>query len=110
MGLSLIDYRYVIRICNIDVSDLTSTGATGADIIDSMIDAYYARPTAALGEMGKTFFYCNKTVAKYLHKQAQNKSNVNLSVDMVGGKPIVSFLDAPIHVCDAIVSTEDAVS
>jgi len=107
IGLVLRDYRYVIRIANIDVDELTSSGASGADLLDLMVDAYYARPTVDLGNMAKTFFYCNKTVAKFLHKQAQNKSNVNLTIDMPAGRPVVSFLDAPIHVCDNIISTED---
>jgi len=63
-----------------------------------------------LGKMAKTFIYCNKTIAKFLHKQAQNKSNVNLTIDNPAGKPMVSFLDAPIRVCDNILSTESAIS
>jgi len=110
LGLALMDYRYVIRICNIDVSDLTADAASGADLLDKMTDAYYARPSVDLGNMAKTFVYCNKTVAKFLHKQAQNKANVNLTIDSPAGKPIVSFLDAPIRVCDNIVSTEATVS
>ena len=107
LGLVLRDYRYVIRICNVDTNLLTSDAATGADLLDKMIDGYYARPTVDLGNMAKTFFYCNKTVAKFLHKQAQNKSNVNLSIDNPAGQPVVRFLDAPIHVCDNITSVED---
>ena len=108
LGLSLMDYRYVIRICNIDNSLLTADAATGADLLDKMIDAYYARPTVDLGSMASTVFYCNKTVAKFLHKQAQNKSNVNLSIDNPAGNPIVRFLDAPIHVCDNLTVAESA--
>lgn len=107
LGLALLDYRYVIRICNIDVSDLTSDASgSSTDLLDKMTDAYYARPTVDLGKMAKTFLYCNKTIAKYLHKQAQNKANVNLTIDSPAGKPIVSFLDAPIRVCDNIISLE----
>ena len=102
LGLVLRDYRYVIRICNIDVSDLKADAASGADLMDKLTDAYYARPTIDLGNMAKTFIYCNKTIAKFLHKQAQNKSNVNLTIDSPAGKPIVSFLDAPVRVCDNI--------
>ena len=107
LGLVLRDYRYVIRLVNIDTSLLTSDALTGADLLDKMIDGYYARPTVDLGNMAKTFIYCNKTVAKFLHKQAQNKSNVNLSIDNPAGQPVVRFLDAPIHVCDNITSTEN---
>lgn len=110
LGLALMDYRYVIRICNIDYSLLTSDAATGADLLDKMLDAYYARPSVDLGKMAKTFWYCNKTVAKYLHKQAQNKSNVNLTLDNPAGKPVVSFLDAPIRVCDKITIAESALT
>lgn len=110
LGLALMDYRYVIRICNIDNSDLTADAATGADLLDKMLDAYYARPSVDLGKMAKTFWYCNKTVAKFLHKQAQNKANVNLTLDNPAGKPVVSFLDAPIRVCDKITVAEATVS
>jgi len=110
LGLMLKDYRYCIRICNIDVSDLTADAASGADLLDKLTDGYYARPTVDLGGMAKTFIYCNKTIAKFLHKQAQNKSNVNLSIDDPAGKPIVRFLDAPVHVCDNLDVDEDAVT
>jgi len=110
LGLCLRDYRYVIRICNIDTNDLVADASSGADLLSKMVDAYYARPTIDLGNMAKTFIYCNKIVAKFLHKQAQSKSNVNLTIDSPAGKPIVSFLDAPIRVCDNILSTEDHIS
>lgn len=110
LGLCLKDYRYVIRICNIDNSNLTADAASGADLLSKLVDAYYARPTVDLGKMAKTFIYCNKTIAKFLHKQAQNKSNVNLSIDSPAGKPIVSFLDAPVRVCDNITVAEATVS
>ncbi len=110
LGLALMDYRYVIRICNIDNSLLSSDAATGTDLMDKMLDAYYARPTVDLGKMAKTYFYCNKTVAKFLHKQAQNKSNVNLTIDNPAGKPVVSFLDAAIRVCDKITVAESLVT
>jgi hypothetical protein len=110
LGLCLRDYRYVIRIANIHLDDLVSDASSGPDLIEKMIDAYYSRPTVDLGNMGKTFVYCNKTIAKYLHKQAMNRTNVNLTIDQSAGKPVVSFLDAPIHVCDNILSTEDHVA
>jgi hypothetical protein len=114
LGLALMDYRHVIRICNIDVSDLTADAAAGADLMDKMVDAYFSLPSerVAMENAGfaKTYWYCNKTVAKYLAKQASNKSNVNLTIDYPAGKPQVSFYTIPIHVCDNIVSTESAVS
>ncbi|MEE8442966.1 MAG: hypothetical protein V3S37_04380 [Dehalococcoidia bacterium] len=110
LGLVLRDYRYVIRIANIDNSDLTASGATGADIMDKLIDGYYARPTVDLGNMARTFIYCNKTIAKFLHKQAQNKSNVNLTINDPAGKQQVMFLDAPIRVCDNLTVAEATIT
>ena len=104
------DYRYVVRICNIDVSNLTPDAATGADLMFNMVKAYYKRPTANIGNMTKVVWYCNKTVAEFLHHQASNKSNVNLTLDNAGGQPIVSFLGAPIHVADAITSGESQIT
>lgn len=110
LGLAVPDYRYNIRICNIDVSELTADGATGTDLMLKMVTAFYARPTMSIGNMTRTYWYCNKTVAEYLHHQASNKSNVNLTIDNPAGMPIVSFLGAPVHVCDAITSAEATIS
>jgi len=106
LGLAVRDYRYIARVCNVDVALLTGDASSGADLLDKMIDAFYVRPSADLGNMAKTFVYCNKTVAKFLHKQAMNKSNVNLSLDNIEGKMVTNFLGAPVHVCDAIHSIE----
>ncbi len=114
LGLSVIDYRYVIRIANIDVSALTSDASSGADLIEKMIDAFYALPTEAVskekGGMAKMYWYCNKTIAAYLHKQAMSPTNVQLTLNDVGGRKIPAMLGAEIHVCDNIVSTEAVVS
>lgn len=110
LGLTVRDYRYVARVCNVDVALLTADAASGADLLDKMIDAFYVRPSGDLGNMAKTFVYCNKTIAKFLHKQAMNKSNVNLTLDNVEGKMVTNFLGAPVHICDAIVSTEATIS
>lgn len=77
------------RICNIDVTTLTKDAATGADLISMMVDAYYARDVAMLGD-GKEVIYCNKTIHAWLHKQAMNAKNVNLTIDEYAGKKIVS--------------------
>ncbi len=110
LGLAVPDYRYNVRICNIDVSELTASGATGTDLIFNMVKAFYKRPTKAIASMSNVIWYCNKTVAEFLHHQASNKANVNLTLDNVEGKPIVSMLGAPVHVVDAITSAEATIS
>ena len=71
--------------------------------------AYYARDVAMLGD-GKEVIYCNKTIHAWLHKQAMNAKNVNLTIDEYAGKKIVSFLGIPIRRADAILNTESAVT
>jgi hypothetical protein len=107
VGMSLRDWRYVSRLCNIDVSDLTVAAATGANLMQKMIEAFYNLPNAS---KGKKVWYCNKTIAEYLHHQAMNKSNVNLTLDQVDGKPVTRFLGYPVKRCDAILNTESAIS
>jgi hypothetical protein len=112
LGLALMDYRYVLRICNIDVSDLTTDASAGADLITKMVHAYFQRPTELIGNpnMARTYWYCNKTIAEYLTVQASNKANVNLTMSNAGGEPIVNFYGAPVRICDAIGSDESPVS
>ncbi|MCP6111646.1 phage capsid protein, partial [Klebsiella pneumoniae] len=54
--------------------------------------------------------YCNKTIHAWLHKQAMNAKNVNLTIDEYAGKKIVFFLGIPIRRADAILNTESAVT
>ena len=101
-GMSVRNYRANCRIANIDVSDLATGNA--ADLFGLMIEAYHKIKKFAKG--GKTVIYCNDTIETYFHKQAANKSNVYLTLDEVGGKPITSFLKMPIKGLDVILDTE----
>ena len=55
---------------------------------------------------GSTVIYCNETIETYLHLQALNKSNVQLSIEDFGGKPLVSFLGVPIKCVDQLKNDE----
>jgi len=109
-GFVLRDWRYVVRIANIDVSDLATFGAAtdnSAALIRLMIQAVNKRPT---GTTKASVFYVSKTVKTWLDIMAMEKANVNLSIDMVEGKPITRFLGHPVRVCDGLLETEAAVS
>ncbi|MEH3125562.1 major capsid protein [Agrobacterium cavarae] len=106
IGLSVRDWRGVARIANIDVTALrANSNAGGADLINLMIDGYYALQNPNQPN-GKTVIYAPKTVQTFLHKQAMNKTNVNLTLDQSQGKPVVSFLGLPIRRDDNILETE----
>jgi len=108
IGMSVRDWRGVARIANIDVSDLRADASTGAKLIDLMIDGYYALQNPNQPN-GKTVIYAPKTVQTFLHKQAMNKTNVNLTLDQAQGKPQVSFLGLPIRRDDNILETESQI-
>jgi hypothetical protein len=106
-GLTLRDWRYVVRIANIDVSELTADGATGAKLMDLMIQALEIVPNLS---MGKAVFYCNRTIKSYLRRQMLNKSNVHLNMSEVAGKHVMGFDGIPVKKCDAILNTEATVA
>jgi hypothetical protein len=104
-GLTLRDWRYVVRIANIDVSDLA--GATPANLINLLIRAVHKVPNT---RMGRPAIYCNRAVATWLDIQALNKANVNLRYAEVFGEEVLTFRKIPVRLCDAILNNESRVT
>ena len=100
LGLTVRDWRYAVRICNIDTSAITSSVV---DLFTAMTKAYHRIPM--LG-MGTPVFYCNSLVLEFLHIQQAVKSNLALSLHEVGGRPVVHYLGIPIRRVDALINTE----
>jgi hypothetical protein len=105
-GLTVRDWRYVVRICNIDTSTLTKDAASGAKLIELMTSA--TERVADLN-MGKPAFYCNRTIKSYLRNQMINKAAYNLTFDTVAGKHVLAFDGIPVRRVDAITNTETAI-
>jgi hypothetical protein len=105
-GLVVSDWRYVVRIANIDVSNLVAE-ASAADILKLMTIAVHKIP--ALSAV-RPAFYCNRTVMTMLDIQAQQKSNVYLNVGEEEGRKKISFRGIPIRMCDQILNTEATIS
>jgi len=105
-GIALIDWRYVVRIANIDVSDLS--GGSAADLIDFMEQAEETLPN----ELGKRAFYMNRTIRRYLRKQYRTDvtSGGGLTYENVGGKTVTMFGTTPVRITDALLNTEQAVT
>jgi hypothetical protein len=104
-GLCLRDWRYVVRIANIDVGDLA--GASSSSLIDLLIRATHKLPNT---RMGRPAIYCNRAVATWLDIQALNKANVNLRYAEVFGEEVLTFRKMPIRICDALVNNESRVT
>lgn len=108
IGMSVRDWRANARVANIDVTTLTSDAATGAKLIENMIKAYYLLDNPMQGE-GKTVIYCNRTIQTFLHLQAMNSKNVNITLGEYAGRKIPELLGIPIKRCDELLNTESRV-
>lgn len=109
IGLCVKDWRYAVRIANIDTSALTKNAASGADLIDLMTQAIEQLPGGQV--IGRPVFYCNRTVRSFLRRQIANKvAQSTLTMDTVAGKRVVAFDDIPVKRCDQILNSESTVS
>ena len=118
LGLVGRDWRYCVRIANIDVTQLT--GVAAANLINLIVRGLYRLPTAPVSattiqtsdspsvraDMGRTVIYCNRVLRTYLDLQAMNKTNVLLRIEEFDGKPVTTFRGIPVRTCDAILNTE----
>jgi hypothetical protein len=108
VGLSVRDWRYAVRIANIDRSLLTADISTGADLNDLMHQAWTELPNTSAGRCA---WYMDKQVMSFLRRQTSNAvQNSTLSVDMVGGTMQTSWGGIPIRRCDALRTNEATVS
>jgi hypothetical protein len=108
VGLNLKDWRYVVRICNIDVSQLVAgTGGQLANLVELMTKAMHRIPNL---NMGKACFYANRTVIQMLDIQRRDDMvGSALTYADIDGKLIPHFRGVPIKKCDAILDTESQV-
>lgn len=107
-GLVVKDWRYVVRIANVDISSIIAdTDGSTTNLINYMIKAIHRLPS----RMGiKPVFYVNRTIAQMLDIQAANKSNLHLTMGNEEGKEKLSLRGVPIRTVDALLETEATVS
>jgi hypothetical protein len=112
-GLTVRDWRYCVRIPNIDKSLLSTvytSGAfsTGAHLANLMFEAMYAIPNLS---MGRPVFYMSRTTLTTLRQQlAAAVQGSTLTTDNVGGLFTESFNGIPIRRTDALAADEALVS
>jgi hypothetical protein len=107
-GIALKDWRFAVRACNIDISDLVAKTAA-ADLIEMMIKMIHRIPT--LG-MGKPAFYMNRTVFQMLDIQRRDDviAGGGITYQDVDGMMRPTFRGIPIAKCDALLETETVVT
>jgi hypothetical protein len=116
-GLVLKDWRYVVRVPNIDVSDLIAQNNTQDPTAPTAIIKLMTRAMARLPKNGgvRKAFYANRTVLSMLMVAAQDKSQNTLSVDQATGQfgeeiYTLRFMGIPVRLVDRILDTEAQVS
>lgn len=104
VGLLVRDWRYVIRIANIDKSTLTKNAASGADLIDLMVQAIELAPSN--GNI-RWAFYTSRTIRSFLRRQISNKTiNATISLENIAGRKVVAFDGIPVRRVDALAADE----
>lgn len=103
VGVAVKNYKAAGRICNIDISDLSTTGDT---IIPLMIKLYHRIPPR-FRKGGK--WYCNSTIGEFLHHQARNKASA-LRLDEYDGMEVVKCMGLPVRESDQILNAESLVT
>lgn len=101
-GLTIRDWRYFVRIPNIDVSDL-DTLANTKNLINWMIAASERIPSFG---KGRACWYVNRTIREKLRFGILEKVSSNLSWETVEGKRVMTFDDIPVKRVDALINTE----
>lgn len=106
-GLVVKDWRYVVRICNINTANLVAESAA-ADIIKLMSRALDRIPNLS---MGRPAFYMNRTVYSMLRIQALSKSQNVMDIQSglnQFGTPTSwnTFEGVPLRRVDQLLNTE----
>lgn len=111
-GIAIKDYRCVIRIANIDISDLETADDDTDD--SANILKYMSMALDKLPPMGmlKPVFYCNNRVRSMIRVKLLGKANTYITLKdwqtPISGfnRPTLAFQGVPIRRVDAITNTE----
>lgn len=122
-GLCVQDWRYVVRIANLDTTTAGLAGAAPPDLFALLSKAVIRFPTLTKRVSGITktdapdevapginpAIYVNRTVREYMDIQAIRDKNVLLKPTEYAGQPIVEFRGVPIRINDVLINTETTV-
>lgn len=109
-GLAVRDWRAVVRVCNIDTTKLAiRKGGTG--FIDLQALTIQAKNMMPENMRTQAIWYCNQDVLNGFELQSTDAGNVHLVYgEAFASKAVPNLHGRPIRQCDAILSTEKALS
>lgn len=120
IGLCVKDWRYSVRIANIDTTTAGLQGVAAPDLFVLMSRAVVKLPTSTRRTSGITesdapsdpkpgtspAFYVNRTGREFMDIQAIRDKNVLIGSKDYAGDPVTVFRDVSIRVVDALLNTE----
>jgi hypothetical protein len=108
-GLTVRDWRYIVRIPNIDKSNLTSdASSSSADLPDLMHQAITQIPNLSVG---RAVWYMSRNTMSFVRRQVSAAvSGSTLTTENVGGTFQTSFMGIPMKRSDALAADEALVS
>ena len=111
-GIAIADYRYVVRIANIDVSDLDTASDSPTDSSANLIKFMsMALDFLPPGGGYRPVFYMSRKTRAMLRVKLLDKGNVHLTVENITGpsglsRPELHFMGVPCRRIDSIKSDE----
>lgn len=108
VGLTIRDWRYFVRIPNIDKSTTLADASSGANLPNLMFEAIERIPSLTAG---RAVFYMSRYMRTRLRQQTSALvKNSTLTIEQIGGVPVMSFHGIPIRRVDQLAADEAAVS
>ena len=115
-GLVVKDWRYGVRVANVDISDLVAQANTQTLTASTNIVKMMSRAIDRLPSLSnvKTAFYVNRTVASHLRLIGLEKSSsavtIQPAINQFGQNIMeMSFLGIPVRLVDQLTETESQV-
>ena len=105
-GLFVKDWRFVVRIANIDPTAIVLDQATGPKLEDLFVQAL---ETIESTTGVRAVFYVPRIIRSWMRRQLLNKKNQFLSYADVGGRSVLAFDDVPVRRTDALNVNETQV-
>jgi len=115
-GIAVKDWRFIVRIANIDISDLETSGDTtdaSANLLKMMSQALDKLPPN--GSV-RPVFYCNNRVRAMLRVKMDSKSNVYITLKDIQSpiaginRPTLHYQGVPVKRIDEITVAEDLIT
>lgn len=108
LGLSVGDWRYVARGCNIDTSKLTITDPDTSGYVDLRKKSILLKNKIPFGIRGRIKWYCSNSVMSALELQASENPSTQLRYgEYFDSKEVLLLHGKPVFECDGILETED---